>query len=341
MLARLDREVPPPIGDVALVFTDIKNSTLLWESYPANMRSAIKTHNTIMRRSLRNVGGYEVKTEGDAFMVCFPTITTAVTWCFMVQSQLLTADWPQEILDSEHGKGVYDTDSGTLLYRGLSVRMGIHFGAPVCEVDPITKRMDYFGPMVNRAARICTEADGGQIAASADVVRELESIEHHMERRDSSDTIASSTSALFKDMAALKASGFTVAPIGERKLKGLENTEYLYLICQKTLSGRLQLARLLNSDEEISPGPDQVFEMHSSVTIQASHIRSLNLLCKKLEKLNSVLSFAETYQDSPILIRRINEKIRDEDDQASLLQSLDSLVTRVEVSASFSSERVI
>ena len=33
------------------------------------MRSAIKIHNTIMRRQLRITGGYEVKTEGDAFMV--------------------------------------------------------------------------------------------------------------------------------------------------------------------------------------------------------------------------------------------------------------------------------
>ncbi|KAJ2737679.1 cysteinyl-tRNA synthetase, partial [Coemansia sp. Cherry 401B] len=64
-LARLEREVPPPIGEVALVFTDVKNSTVQWENNQVAMRSAIKVHNGIMRRMLRSIGGYEVKTEGD------------------------------------------------------------------------------------------------------------------------------------------------------------------------------------------------------------------------------------------------------------------------------------
>src|SRR5262249_36824286 len=62
-LARLEREVEPPVGQVALVFTDIKNSTFLWEAIPNAMQSAIRIHNGIMRRLLRTIGGYEVKTE--------------------------------------------------------------------------------------------------------------------------------------------------------------------------------------------------------------------------------------------------------------------------------------
>ncbi|KAI6860944.1 adenylate cyclase protein, partial [Hortaea werneckii] len=76
-LARLDQEVDAPTGEVTLVFTDIKNSTILWETYPEAMQSAIKMHNEVMRRHLRIIGGYEVKTEGDAFMVAFPTVTSA------------------------------------------------------------------------------------------------------------------------------------------------------------------------------------------------------------------------------------------------------------------------
>ncbi len=86
-------------------------------------------------------------------MVSFPSVSAALLWCFTVQQQLLQEEWPREILDSEDGKEVYD-HSGELIHRGLSVRMGIHWGRPVCEADPITRRMDYFGPMVNRAARI-------------------------------------------------------------------------------------------------------------------------------------------------------------------------------------------
>lgn len=164
----LDREVAPPTGLVALVFTDIRNSTALWESNPG-MQTAIRIHNQLLRRQLRAIGGYEVKTEGDAFMVSFPTVTSALLWCLTVQLELLREDWPQEILDSEEGKEITNA-RGEILYRGLSVRMGIHWGAPVCEADPITRRMDYFGPMVNRSARITAVAEGGQISASQDVI---------------------------------------------------------------------------------------------------------------------------------------------------------------------------
>lgn len=142
----LDREVAPPVGLVALVFTDIRNSTALWESNPG-MQTAIRIHNQLLRRQLRAIGGYEVKTEGDAFMVSFPTVTAALLWTLTVQIELLREDWPQEILDSDEGKEIR-TPQGDVLYRGLSVRMGIHFGSPVCEADPITRRMDYLGAMV-------------------------------------------------------------------------------------------------------------------------------------------------------------------------------------------------
>ncbi|CAG8445716.1 14591_t:CDS:10 [Ambispora leptoticha] len=180
-IARLQKEIEPPTGKIALVFTDIKNSTFLWETIPIAMRHAIKQHNTIMRRLLRNIGGYEVKTEGDAFMVSFPTVSSALLWCFTVQMQLLQADWPTELLELEDGKEVYGGHDSELIYRGLSVRMGIHWGSPVCETDPITKRMDYFGPMVNRAARICNAADGGQICVSADVESEIRLLQTMME----------------------------------------------------------------------------------------------------------------------------------------------------------------
>jgi adenylate cyclase len=173
MLRRLQAEVQAPIGDVSIVFTDIKSSTLLWETYPSAMQSAIKLHNEVMRRQLRIIGGYEVKTEGDAFMVSFPTATSALLWCFAVQQQLLEVQWPSEILSSVLGQEIYDNDQ-TLIFKGLSVRMGIHWGRPVCENDPVTRRMDYFGPMVNRASRISGVADGGQVTVSADFISEIQ-----------------------------------------------------------------------------------------------------------------------------------------------------------------------
>ncbi|KAI9688825.1 MAG: cysteinyl-tRNA synthetase [Bathelium mastoideum] len=245
-LARLDQEVEAPTGEVSLVFTDIKNSTLLWETYPIAMRSAIKLHNETMRRHLRIIGGYEVKTEGDAFMVAFPTVTSALLWCFTIQSQLLEVQWPQEILSSVNGQEVLDGD-GNVVFRGLSVRMGVHWGQPVCEVDPVTKRMDYFGPMVNRASRISSVADGGQITVSSDFIAEIQSLlETHIE----SDRSGSSGSedainddmmshAIRRELRSLSSQGFEVKDLGERRLKGLENPEYIYLMYPHALASRL------------------------------------------------------------------------------------------------------
>lgn len=171
-LARLEAEIEPPTGTVAIIFTDIKNSTLLWETNPVAMRAAIKVHNGIMRRCLRNIGGYEVKTEGDAFMVSFKNAEDALKWCLAIQLQLLEADWPQEILESPDGRETRGED-GQLLFKGLSVRVGVHLGQPVCEKDPVTGRMDYFGPPVNRAARVNAAADGGQIVLSEEAWAEI------------------------------------------------------------------------------------------------------------------------------------------------------------------------
>ncbi|KAJ1967945.1 cysteinyl-tRNA synthetase [Dispira parvispora] len=291
-LARLDREVEPPTGEVALVFTDIKNSTFLWETMPVAMRSAIWVHNVIMRRLLRTIGGYEVKTEGDAFMVSFPTVAAALHWALAVQLQLLQADWPQEILDCHDGREIYSpTDPNQLIYRGLWVRMGIHWGSPVCEEDPITRRMDYFGPMVNRSARICSAADGGQIFVSQDVVNEIMAIKEMLdsdvnfiatpkpsgnEQGSHSSSAASATSIaalvataahngssisleqLSKDIQALKKLGLSIVHIGERRLKGLETPESLASAYPKDLSGRLEFERLKAEVANQAPLPDGV-----------------------------------------------------------------------------------
>ena len=157
----LFEKVSPPTGQVTIVFTDIRNSTHLSEANPG-MATAMRLHNSLLRRQLRFCGGYEVKTEGDA----------AVWWCLSVQRQLLEESWPLEILECEDGKSIYDSDEH-LIARGLSVRMGIHSGMPLCETDPITHRMDYFGPMVNRSARIKGCALGGQIMCSSDIILEI------------------------------------------------------------------------------------------------------------------------------------------------------------------------
>lgn len=156
---------PPPVGSLGIVFTDIKNSTVLWEASSDAMLKALEIHDRVMRNTIRTHGGYEVKVIGDAFMVAFSSPVTALSWCLMVQQDLLEAEWPQEVLEHECGKEVLDKE-GQVIFRGLSVRMGGHFGVPIDKDDEVTKRKDYIGPVVHRAARAIEVADGGQIVVT-------------------------------------------------------------------------------------------------------------------------------------------------------------------------------
>ncbi|KAI9315500.1 hypothetical protein BX666DRAFT_1956109 [Dichotomocladium elegans] len=272
ILARLDREIPPPLNQVALVFTDIKGSTFLWETQPENMRSAIKTHDTVMRRTLRSVGGYEVKTEGDAFMVCFQTITSALLWCFTVQLQLLEADWPAGILATDECREI--DKNGTIIYRGLSVRMGIHWGTPVVERNPVTSRMDYFGPVVNKASRICTAADGGQVCVSSDVVAALRNIPGILEDNSAANVDDANMTAgsylLNRDIQQLKRLGFRVMELGMRRLKGLETPEMLSLVYPQTLAGRMEPDQLLPIEGETKHPPPELSISAAEENIPAS-----------------------------------------------------------------------
>jgi hypothetical protein len=65
--------------------------------------------------------GYEVKTEGDAFMIAFDSIFNAVKFALQAQEMLLLADWPSTIL-THPSTSVVKTNKG-LLFRGIRVRM--------------------------------------------------------------------------------------------------------------------------------------------------------------------------------------------------------------------------
>ncbi len=149
----------PPVGELALVFTDVESSTALWEVAPAAMRTALALHDALMRQLLEEHRGYEVKTEGDAFMIAFVDAADALAWCLAAQVGLGRLAWPDRIVAAPAAS---PRDGAC----GLRVRMGVHRGAPECVVSPVTGRMDYFGPVVNRAARVAAAAHGGQILVS-------------------------------------------------------------------------------------------------------------------------------------------------------------------------------
>ncbi|KIW05758.1 hypothetical protein, variant [Verruconis gallopava] len=338
-LARLDQEVEAPTGEVTLVFTDIKSSTLLWETYPIAMRSAIKMHNDLMRRHLRIIGGYEVKTEGDAFMVAFPTVTSALLWCFTIQMQLLEVAWPQEILNSVTGQEVCDAD-GNVIFKGLSVRMGIHWGTPVSEVDPVTKRMDYFGPMVNRASRISSVADGGQITVSSDFIAEVQRLlETHMESDRTPSTGSDDameqdviSQAIRRELRALMSQGFEVKDLGERRLKGLENPEYIYLMYPHALASRMTVQQQHAEAQAAlqQTGVTQVRE--SQLTIDLDNVWDLWNVSLRLEMLCSTLECPGSTSLKPpetALLERMKERGGEVTDRF-LINFVEHQVSRIE-----------
>ncbi|KAK6358666.1 cysteinyl-tRNA synthetase [Orbilia blumenaviensis] len=333
---KFGREIPPPEVDVCLVFTDIKGSTLLWETYPIAMRSAIKSHNDIMREQLRLVGGYEVKTEGDAFMVAFPTVTSALLWTFNVQLTLLSYEaWPPEILRSQQCAEVWASDGDgakSLVYRGLSVRMGIHFGQPVCERDPITKRMDYFGPMVNRAARIEGVADGGQIAVSMDYLTELKKVdalyppEETATASKPNDSFGDVTyeDSIRSDLRTLRNSnGWIIKPLGEKKLKGLENPEIISLMIPPSLAGR-------ESDKFIEKTPPSETGLTPEMVLP---LYDCTLRLEKLcSQLNSVGLTSQFILDGQYSKDMLQKKIQEGGTDPKILEFIEYIITRIESS---------
>src|SRR3989338_2677405 len=103
-------------------------------------------------------------------MCAFRRVEDAIEFAIRTQIGLIYTDWPNELMNLHPGRIEYDSEDPTMMiYRGLRVRMGIHVGKPIVEKDPTTGRYDYFGPVVNRSARVEGQAAGGQIVISNSV----------------------------------------------------------------------------------------------------------------------------------------------------------------------------
>ncbi|KAJ6517432.1 adenylate cyclase [Mycena vitilis] len=275
-IERLQDEITAPVGHVAIVFTDIKGSTHLWEATTSGMITAIHLHNSLLRRYLRVCGGYEVRTEGDSFICSFPTVLAAVYWCLTIQVQLLKAPWPQDILECADGKEIYDVQ-GRLIYRGLSVRIGIHCGTPLCLPDPVTGRMDYFGLVVTRAARIASVAAGGQTMFSGDVLSEINARIFETEpATEYSDNQPKDAIDMILQMDPV------VVPVGDVKLKGLEAPEMLSFVIPAVLLGRR------NHRDAVPPPTAGLRSVPTkpsarSEQLDTGQMRNLAMLCVRLE----------------------------------------------------------
>jgi class 3 adenylate cyclase len=118
-----------PKGTVTFLFTDIEGSSRLWEQHPDEMRPAMAQHDARLRAAVLEHGGQVVKMRGDGLHAVFASAQGAVAAAVSGQRALQKAEWDEEL-----GR--------------LKVRMGLHTGT--AEI----RNGDYFGPVVNRAARL-------------------------------------------------------------------------------------------------------------------------------------------------------------------------------------------
>jgi len=141
--------VSEPAPAVTYLFSDIEGSTRLWESEPERMRPALARHDAIASAAVLRNRGTIVKMTGDGVHAAFDSPLDALVSVLELQQELAAAR----------------TAGGIV----LKVRCGLHSGADE------RRRGDFFGPAVNRAARIMSAAHGGQILLSqavAEGVRE-------------------------------------------------------------------------------------------------------------------------------------------------------------------------
>ena len=127
-------------GTLTFLFTDIEGSTRLWETFPQEMGAALARHDTLLREIVQDGGGYIFKTIGDAFCVAFDDATRAVLTASKAQQVLAIEPWSEN--------------------TPLKVRMALHTGAVESRDN------DYFGPPLNRIARLLSTAHGGQTLLS-------------------------------------------------------------------------------------------------------------------------------------------------------------------------------
>ena len=126
-----------PSGVVGFIFTDIEGSTRKWEADKPAMSHALKQHDDILRSSIEAHHGYVFKTVGDAFCAAFSSPLEAVEASIEIQVRLASASW--------------------LIPGGIRVRIAIHAGQSE-ERDG-----DYFGPTLNRVARVQSLVYGAQV----------------------------------------------------------------------------------------------------------------------------------------------------------------------------------
>jgi class 3 adenylate cyclase len=130
----------PPANTVTCLFTDIEGSTKMWERDPRGMRAALARHDEIVRGAIEAREGYVFNTVGDAFCAAFADASDAVGAAQAAQRALFAEGRAEDF--------------------AIKARMALHTGTAEESGG------DYFGPPLNRVARLLSAGHGGQVLLS-------------------------------------------------------------------------------------------------------------------------------------------------------------------------------
>lgn len=145
---RLSPVVVLPVGTLTFVLTDLVASTRSWETQTRAMRAAMERHDEIVYAAVARHRGVMVESgrAGDSIFAVFRAAKDAASCAIEVQRAFRTAQWPERL--------------------SLRIRIALHTG----EVE--LRGGHYFGPALNRCARVLALCHGGQ-SLTTQATREL------------------------------------------------------------------------------------------------------------------------------------------------------------------------
>lgn len=206
----------PPTGTVTFLFSDIEGSTAAWEHMPELMSGVLARHDQLLRAAIAANSGYVFATGGDGFAVAFASVADALEMAVDAQRTLRSEPWPDEL--------------------PILVRMAINTG------EVVERDGDYFGPAVNRTARMMSTANGGQV-------------------------VVSERSA---GLVEVPPAGAVLEERGERRLKDLRRSERIHELVIDDVPGRP-----LRTTSMPTPTPSNLPSFRTSFVGRAEHTRAL------------------------------------------------------------------
>ena len=160
------------IGSIAIMFTDLKGSTELYDALgDATAYNLVRDHFSFLSDRVGRNHGFVVKTVGDAVMAAFSRPDHAVRAALAIQDDVASFN---------------SARSGPADASPIVLKLGLHAGP--CIAVTTGDVLDYFGATVNIAARLEHQCCGGEVIVSEAVARDAETAVTLADRTQIEDT---------------------------------------------------------------------------------------------------------------------------------------------------------